>query len=570
MNRSGVVKVLCACAMVALGAFALPGAASAHPACTVIGTPGPDVLHGTSGPDVICGGGGNDVVLGRGGNDILIGGPGEDRLEGGAGDDLLVGGPGQDVLDGGAGRNDLRGGAGANQCGNAIAESGCPRDLRAAGSSAATGPANGGPKAAPVSPSLPGPPPPEPIGGVQPIVIPGGPTIYPDGPINPPPPEPCVPRCPLELENDHSPAEFWFMSMGRAVDVTTGAEIELSVNAWDPSGIASVTADIVGPSGAPWRTVEFGETYNNVWTAQMEVPAGTQVGLYRVESLELVDSVGNAETIGREELAEFPNQAEFSAYEDPDTEAPTLESLEVTPQATETTAGPVTVKISGRTRDAGSGVKSMWVTIAMPGGWADSIGAVPTAGTQSAGTQTTELFKLPRYAHPGAYPIQQVELEDFAGNKRIVTEEELAALGFPTRFEATGPGDTTAPEILGVSQVQSTIPASGGTVETLVHVRDDLSGFGEFPDENFGSVWVSYEWPVQVPMESWTSEANRLVSGNLLDGTWRVVTTLDASAPPGRYKLLYVGATDRAGNGGPTRQAELEARGLEAEFTKLP
>ena len=66
--------------------------------CTVIGTPGNDVLTGTAGDDVICGLGGNDVLDGRGGDDLIDGGAGNDRLVGGAGDDTMLGGPGDDRL----------------------------------------------------------------------------------------------------------------------------------------------------------------------------------------------------------------------------------------------------------------------------------------------------------------------------------------------------------------------------------------------------------------------------------------------------------------------------------------
>jgi Ca2+-binding RTX toxin-like protein len=90
-------------------------AATTEPACTIVGTPGRDVLVGTAGRDVICGRGGDDVILGRGGDDLLRGGSGNDRLIGGGGSDRLEGGSGDDILialdrqrdllDGGVGRD---------------------------------------------------------------------------------------------------------------------------------------------------------------------------------------------------------------------------------------------------------------------------------------------------------------------------------------------------------------------------------------------------------------------------------------------------------------------------------
>ena len=67
--------------------------------CTILGTPGADVLRGTKKDDFICGLGGDDRIEGRGGDDVLRGGQGDDTIEGGPGDDLLSGGRGDDHLD---------------------------------------------------------------------------------------------------------------------------------------------------------------------------------------------------------------------------------------------------------------------------------------------------------------------------------------------------------------------------------------------------------------------------------------------------------------------------------------
>jgi peptidoglycan/xylan/chitin deacetylase (PgdA/CDA1 family) len=104
MTRLAVILVMLASAL--LGA---PAAAdAARPACTLTGTPGPDVLIGTPGPDVICGLSGRDQIDGRGGNDVLRGGSGSDTLRGRGGDDTLEGGQGHaDTLRGGRGRDTL-------------------------------------------------------------------------------------------------------------------------------------------------------------------------------------------------------------------------------------------------------------------------------------------------------------------------------------------------------------------------------------------------------------------------------------------------------------------------------
>lgn len=120
-RTAGAAVTATAIALLASGTLAATSFAASktsgpqRPACTIIGTPGNDVLRGTSGDDVICGLGGNDVIYGRGGDDIILGGSGNDRIFGGSGNDTLVGGSGDDVLDGGTGRNVLLGGAGADR-----------------------------------------------------------------------------------------------------------------------------------------------------------------------------------------------------------------------------------------------------------------------------------------------------------------------------------------------------------------------------------------------------------------------------------------------------------------------
>ena len=101
-----------------------PGPEKGKSKCTVMGTPGNDVLRGTNGRDVICGLAGHDRIDGKRGNDVLRGGDGRDRLSGGdgrdriegnRGNDVLRGGRGGDVMHGGGGDDVLRGGSGKDR-----------------------------------------------------------------------------------------------------------------------------------------------------------------------------------------------------------------------------------------------------------------------------------------------------------------------------------------------------------------------------------------------------------------------------------------------------------------------
>lgn len=82
--------------------------------CTIMGTPGDDVLIGTVGDDVICGGTGNDIIDAGEGDDTVFAGDGDDFVYGGAGDDTIYGGDGSDTLTGNSGSDFVDGGAGSD------------------------------------------------------------------------------------------------------------------------------------------------------------------------------------------------------------------------------------------------------------------------------------------------------------------------------------------------------------------------------------------------------------------------------------------------------------------------
>lgn len=79
--------------------------------CTIVGTPGNDVIRGTTGNDVICGLGGNDRINGSRGRDIIDGADGNDRLNGGSGNDTVAALRGRDNVDGSSGNDRVGGGA---------------------------------------------------------------------------------------------------------------------------------------------------------------------------------------------------------------------------------------------------------------------------------------------------------------------------------------------------------------------------------------------------------------------------------------------------------------------------
>ncbi|HEV2791101.1 MAG TPA: calcium-binding protein, partial [Solirubrobacterales bacterium] len=486
--------------------------------CTVVGTDGADVLHGKAGRDVICG---------RGGPDRIVGGRGADRLLGGRGEDVLIGGPGKDALLGGRGRDSCHDSA-------ATVFAGCERGAGAQRPGQVR------------RPSLPAPP-------------------YLLG----------------EAPDGEAPVALYVTFQKRFVDTSLGgADVGLRLEAWDQSGIASISIRIDGPEG-PWRTLQLtGEASPlTMVESTLDVPSSTPAGDYRLASMTIGDRRGNSRTLSAAEIREASYRSEFAVFAGPDEEPPELTDLALSPSTVDTSKGPATVNFSIGASDDLSGVNDVHVSVKLPS-WepgavdvGSSVGSErpPTSGTRHAGTWT-QSYSLIEDAMPGSYKVYAVYLSDLAGNTASYDRAELEALGFPVEFLQSGEGDTTPPEILDVwfEPAQLRTAAGERTIFFYAHVRDDLTGIGEFPDEAFSRVDIGFEPPGEWSEFTYGGGSPQLVSGTGLDGVWRREVVLEADAAPGVYELTYAAATDRAGNDLLLKRNEIEAEGWPDSFVNLP
>jgi Ca2+-binding RTX toxin-like protein len=125
--RFGAALLASVAALVALLAFAVPGAGAGDPTCqgkpativsdaaTITGTKAPDVIVAGPGDNTIHGEGGNDLICAGAGNDTIYGGRGDDAIYGEEGEDTIYGERGSDTLEGGAGDDKIYGGRGSDQ-----------------------------------------------------------------------------------------------------------------------------------------------------------------------------------------------------------------------------------------------------------------------------------------------------------------------------------------------------------------------------------------------------------------------------------------------------------------------
>jgi hypothetical protein len=511
-----------ALAVVVVGLLSPPEPALASPACTIVGTAGPDLLTGTPHGDVICGRGGNDVIRGLGGDDRLLGGPGNDRLIGGRGDDTLIGGAGADALRGGAGRNSCRDAS-------ASVRQGC------------------------ATPKAPPPPPPVPPGLSPPALV---------------------------DEPDATPPELDSLEFGsESVEVGYGDWwVEIHAAAWDDSEIESIALTIDGPSG-PWREVAFGSGPElTEETRRLAVPASTPVGVYVVSTVTLTDRAGNSVRHDRAWLEANGLAAHFEVYDGPDREAPLLTGLRFEPEPVDTSGGPVTVEVPIEAGDAGSGIKRVRLVVENPTSkpGAERVYVAEPALTMGTARQGTWVAKiaLPSGSKTGFYPVQVLELEDFEHHLANFDSESLGWEHMPGGLTQDGPGDNTKPSITSFSFEPQVIHTGAGErmVEVEIGAADDWSGIAAWPDPvaRIHFQLTPPDWPSSWGMSSSFPE---LVSGTEHDGVWRIKGWLEADAPFGTWTVSSISVTDRAGNTRRLEDAtleEFENEGWDLSFENLP
>jgi hypothetical protein len=368
------------------------------------------------------------------------------------------------------------------------------------------------------------------------------------------PPDECVPRLYGVSVSPHS------------ADIDLGpAEIDVSIEASDESRIAFAQARLRGPAGFV-RTVSLAAKnkleYEFVGSTVLDDTA--EPGTYWIDQVSLADAAGNSLVLDEAALMSggFGFGREFELYDGPDTEGPSIENLTVSPQAVDTSGGPATVTMTIHATDPLSGVESIGGSFDMPNAPGNYGFAMPRVRGKSPDGEWEIKIQLPRHAAPGEWKLDDLHLQDGAGNATDYSNpSELESLPFPLTFIQTGPGDTTPPQILGLS-IEETDFLGQHAVFFDVHVADDLAGI-----EVGNCLWLetrsvaqpAYEFAVTSPTQ---------VSGTALDGVLRVGTVFPTGAPTGAYVVESIEACDLTWNKAELDGAALEAKDWDLTFEK--
>ncbi|MDQ3962690.1 MAG: hypothetical protein M3277_02065 [Actinomycetota bacterium] len=194
----------------------------------------------------------------------------------------------------------------------------------------------------------------------------------------------------------------------------------------------------------------------------------------------------------------FPGSPDEILHGCEDVTAPRLKELGFDPATIDTSQGPQTFIVRARITDDLSGVSD---------GMGDSYFRVSRIFLRSPEGTSVEVFAdflpadvdgrdgnlvsgdpkdgvyevqvtLPRYSPQGDWRVQNVRVEDEAGNGRYYFREHLEQLGLSTTFTQAGVGDSNPPQISSLEVGPTSVDTSAGpqTITATAAISDDIAG----------------------------------------------------------------------------------------------
>jgi hypothetical protein len=349
-----------------------------------------------------------------------------------------------------------------------------------------------------------------------------------------------------------------------SVDVTSGAKtVTVTAHITDVggSGTSQFTVNATASNGAfencSTGAPTSGTAADGTWSCVLTIPAGATPGDWKL-FVQAFDAAFNRRAYGQAELTAAGFPTKFTVISPtPDTAAPTITALTISPSTVDVANGSATVHVTATITDDRSGVARYNVSATGPNGNTVSCGAgAPQSGTSTNGTWSCDLV-VPRYSVAGTWSVT-VQAEDAAYNTRTHSAATPANASFPTSFTVTDANaDATAPSIVTLTVSPTTVNTASGAKQVTVTARvtDAQSGVAQFQ--------FSARGPDQTLVQC---TAVRPAAGTTNDGTWSCVVNIPANAAAGDW-YFAVSASDAALNTQAMGTNELTTAGFPTKFT---
>jgi uncharacterized repeat protein (TIGR01451 family) len=260
------------------------------------------------------------------------------------------------------------------------------------------------------------------------------------------------------------PTEFVVVSVGdaeppnilsfdfdpKSIDTSTSSR-EVTVTARltdDLSGVdLSTQARFRSPSGNQFADVGFwppgglisGDELDGIYESKLTLPQHSEQGIWKLDYIYLRDNVGNRRQLSKDDAAASGFPTEFVVVSVGDAEPPNILSFDFDPKSIDTSTSSREVTVTARLTDDLSGVDlSTQARFRSPSGnqFAD-VGFWPPGGLIS-GDELDGIYEskltLPQHSEQGTWKLDYIYLRDNVGNRRQLSQEDVAVLGFPTTF----------------------------------------------------------------------------------------------------------------------------------------
>ncbi len=335
----------------------------------------------------------------------------------------------------------------------------------------------------------------------------------------------------------------------RVTDNLSGFEVG-EVTMHSESGAASRSSTF----GAAVRT--YGIAIDGIYEFELVFPRYADEGTWQVSSVSISDRVGHERTYDAQELvaAGFGGlTVDVVSAPNPDTEAPELVDLSLTPATIDVSAGDQPVGFTAQVSDDLAGFAYGRLELASPSGTQHRAVSFGGNGT----TDETHEFDIAflQYGEAGPWSVTSLWLTDAVGHVGTYTGADLIALGFPTTVDvASDPEDVTAPTLTEFEfgpPVVNVIEGDAG-FEFSLRVTDDLSGLT--------SGRITLTSPTGHLIGAFGGGDR--VEGDPLDGRYEAQIDVSQGSVAGFYTIDELCLYDRIGNRRCYDQTELEAGGL--------
>ncbi len=351
---------------------------------------------------------------------------------------------------------------------------------------------------------------------------------------------------------DETPPNVTGLSVSPStVDTATSAKsVSVDVHATDNlSGVSAIQVNL--SNGSRWisapAALASGTRLHGTWDATLVLPEGSAEGSYAL-SISTIDNVGNYRKYSADELESLGFPSTITETGVGVTTPPQLSAVTATPASLSTCSAPQSTTIGVRASD-NSGVAYVTAYLTGPDGQSRSTPATLDSGSATSGHWSASLT-LPEHAQQGTWSIS-IQTGDEAGNSAYISSAQLATDGYTSTVEQTCPGDTSPPQVTGVTLAPETLDTSGGprNVVVDVHATDNLSGV------------ASLQATLSSGGQSQTASASLQSGGTTLTGIWQATITLPRWSRQGTW-LLSLTATDAVGNSVSLSPTQIEALGL--------